>query len=524
MDKIAGISQQLLQFSPDALIVVDFQGIILFANATARTLFGYSREQLVGQSIDMLVPERFRFRHGAHMAGYLRDPAAREMGARIIDLFARRADGSEFPAGIRLAPVHEGERTFVAAAIRDMTERRAINDALVAAREEADRANVAKTRFLATASHDLRQPLQTIRLLNASLLTVTPETAEHYDLLRRQQSAIDSASRMLNSLLDITRLESGAIEPHLSSISLASIFADLQREFEAPALAKGLRLEFTQTSKVVTSDRILLGQLLHNVIGNAIKYTDTGMVKVSESLDSDGLLLTVQDTGRGIPDDKLERIFDEYYQVDQSGSQRSGVGLGLVIVREVARLLGYSVAVTSEYGRGTNVRVLIPPQHIDADAPAPDHPADPPTVMHPTSTCRIVLLEDNDSVRAATELFLTLEGYDTQSAASVADAEGLLADLRPGDLLISDYHLNGKLTGLDVLQQARTQYEWQVPAILLSGDLQSMMRVVKTSIPQCRFLSKPVDTNALLAAISDLCGSPVDSGKESTKHAETPAG
>jgi PAS domain S-box-containing protein len=508
MDKIAAISQQLLQFSPDALIVVDFQGIILFANATSWTLFGYSREQLVGQSIDMLVPERFRFRHGAHMAGYLRDPTAREMGARIIDLFARRADGSEFPAGIRLAPVHDGEKTFVAAAIRDMTERRAINDALVAAREEADRANLAKTRFLATASHDLRQPLQSIRLLNASLLTVTPETAEHYDLLRRQQSAIDSASRMLNSLLDITRLESGAIEPHLSSVNLASIFADLQREFEATALAKGLRLEFTKTSKVVTSDRILLGQLLQNVIGNAIKYTDTGVVKVSESLDSDGLLISVQDTGRGIPDDKLERIFDEYYQVDQSGSQRSGVGLGLAIVREVSRLLGYSVAVTSDFGRGTNVRILVPPQHIGTDAPAPDQPAEPPTATHPTTPCRIVLLEDNDSVRAATALFLTLEGYDIQSAASISDAEGLLANLRPGDLLISDYHLNETLTGLDVLHQVRTQYQWQVPAILLSGDLQSMMRVVKTSIPQCRFLSKPVDTNALLATISDLCGSP----------------
>jgi two-component system, sensor histidine kinase len=186
-------------------------------------------------------------------------------------------------------------------------------------------------------------------------------------LLRRQESAIDSASRMLNSLLDIARLESGAIEPHLSPINLASIFADLQREFEASALAKGLRLEFSQTSKVLTSDRILLNQLLQNVIGNAIKYTGTGVVKVSESLDSDGLMLSVEDTGSGIPDDKLERIFDEYYQVDQTGSQRSGVGLGLVIVREVSRILGYSVAVTSDFGRGTIVRVRIPLQQVGTD-------------------------------------------------------------------------------------------------------------------------------------------------------------
>jgi two-component system, sensor histidine kinase len=507
MDKIAAISEQLLQFSPDALIVVDSRGIILFANATSRALFGHSREQLVGQPIDILVPERFRIRHGAHLAGYLRDPTAREMGARIIDLFARRADGSEFPAGIRLAPIHDGERTFIAAAIRDMTERRAINDALVAAREEADRANMAKSRFLATASHDLRQPLQTIRLLNASLLTVTPETAEHYDLLRRQQSAIDSASRMLNSLLDITRLESGAIEPHLASMSVASMYADLQREFESSALAKGLQLEFASTLKVVTSDRILLGQLLHNIIGNAIKYTDSGFVRVSDSLDTDGLLLSVEDSGSGIPEDKVERIFDEYYQVDQTGTQRSGVGLGLAIVREVSRLLGYSVAVTSEVGRGTMVRVRIPLQQIGADAPTVEQPPAPVANARAATSCRIVLLEDNDAVRAATELFLTLEDYETHSAASVADAEELLASLRPGDLLISDYHLNGSLTGLDVLRQVRARHQFEIPAILLSGDLQSMMRVVKTSIPRCRFLSKPVDTHALLAAISELCGS-----------------
>lgn len=506
MDKIASISQQLLQFSPDALIVVDTQGVILFANATSRALFGYTREQLVGQTIDMLVPDRFQIRHGAHVASFLRDPTAREMGARIIDLFARRADGTEFPAGIRLAPIHDGEKTFVAAAIRDMTERRAINDALVAAREEADRANLAKTRFLATASHDLRQPLQTIRLLNASLLTLTPESAEQHELLLRQKSAIDSASRMINALLDITRLESGAIEPRLAPINLISVYGDLKREFEPAALAKGMRLEFPETSKIVISDRILLSQLLQNLIGNALKYSEKGFVKVTETSDADGFQLCVEDSGSGIPSDKLDRIFDEYYQVDRSGAQRSGVGLGLAIVREVSRLLSYSVSVSSVVGRGTQVRVRIPLNQIASDAPPIEEHHPLITAPHVTASTRLVLLEDNDAVRAATELFLTLEGYETHSAASLADAEELLANLRPGDLLIVDYHLNGSLTGFDVLQQVRAQHRWEVPAVLLTGDLQSMMRVVKTSIPRCCFLSKPVDTHALLTAISELSG------------------
>jgi PAS domain S-box-containing protein len=504
MDKIASILQQLLQFSPDALIVVDFHGVILFANATSRALFGYSREQLVGRNIDVLVPDRFRFRHGAHVAGYLHDPTAREMGARIIDLFARRADGTEFPAGIRLAPIHDGEKTFVAAAIRDMTEQRAINDALVAAREEADRANMAKTRFLATASHDLRQPLQTIRLLNASLLTLTPETVKQHALLRRQESAIDGASRMINSLLDITHLESGAVEPHLAPINLISVYGDLKRAYEPVALAKGVRLEFPETSKIVISDRILINQLLQNLVGNALKYTERGLVRVTETSDADGFLLCIEDSGSGIPGDKLERIFDEYYQVDQSGTQRSGVGLGLAIVREVSRLLGYSVSVSSEVGRGTQVRVRIPLEQVGTDAPPVEDPRPLAPAPHAATSTRLVLLEDNDAVRAATELFLTLEGYETHSAASFGDAEELLANLKRGDLLISDYHLNGALTGFDVLQQVRARHQWEVPAILLSGDLQSMMRVVKTSIPRCCFLSKPVDTHALLAAISEL--------------------
>lgn len=504
MDELGTISHQLLQFSPDALIVVDARGIIRFANETTSTVFGYTSEQLIGQSMEMLVPARFRIRHGAHLAAFWRAPSNREMGARITDLFARRSDGSEFAAGIRLAPFRSGDRDLIAAAIRDMTERRAINDALVAAREEADRANRAKSRFLATASHDLRQPLQTIRLLNASLMKLMQQMPDSSDLLRRQELAIDGATRLLNSLLDVSRLESGAIEPQLSPVGISDIFADLAREFAPSAAAKNLHLAFTDSRSVISTDRTLLTQLLQNLIGNALKYTERGGVRISQVNEGEALVLNVEDSGVGIPEDKLERIFDEYYQVDPKGAKRLGVGLGLAIVREVSRLLGYSVAVSSTLGEGTRVRVRIPRQAILSATHVPARQVDNTPTVHPTLRCRVVLLEDNDSVRSATELFLTLEGYETRSAASVAEAEKLLADLKPGDLFITDYHLDGKLTGLDVLTQLRLQQKREVPAILLTGDLQAVMRIVKTSIPQCRFLSKPVDTQALLSAITEL--------------------
>jgi PAS domain S-box-containing protein len=504
MSEVSSIAQRLLQFSPDAMLVVDAQGIIRFSNETSSSLFGYTPEQLIGQPIKLLIPERFHTRHGAHLTNFVRQPASREMGARISDLFARRADGSEFPAGIRLSPFRDGEHSFVAAAIRDMTERRSISDALVAAREEADRANRAKSRFLATASHDLRQPLQAIRLINASMQKLTSQAPDLSELVRQQETAIDSATRLLNALLDISRLESGAIDPQLSPVSLAAAFEDLAREFEHAAAAKSLELRFADTRVVMSTDRTLFTQLLQNLIGNALKYTEHGHVRISQAFDSEALVVKIEDSGVGIPDDKLERIFDEYYQIGPQGTQRLGVGLGLAIVREVSRLLGYSVAVTSKVGEGSCVSVRIPRHRLLSDAEAPAREDGDVSMSNGLSRCRLVLLEDNDSVRIATEMFLTLEGFETRTAATVADAQSLLVGMRPGDVFITDYHLDGKLTGLDVLQQLRMQHGRDVPAILLSGDLPSVMRVVKTSIPQCRFLSKPVDTKALLSAIDEL--------------------
>jgi PAS domain S-box-containing protein len=504
MAEISSIAQRLLQFSPDAMLVVDAEGIIRYSNETSSSVFGYPPDRLIGQPIKLLIPERFHTRHGAHLSNFLRQPVGREMGARISDLFARRADGSEFPAGIRLSPFRDGDQNFVAAAIRDMTERRSISDALVAAREEADRANRAKSRFLATASHDLRQPLQAIRLINASMGKLTEQVPELHDLVRHQESAIDSATRLLNALLDISRLESGAIEPQLSAVSLAATFEDLLREFGPAATAKNLRLEFTDTPIVMSTDRTLFTQLLQNLVGNALKYTERGYVRISQVMESDALLLKIEDSGVGIPEDKLERIFDEYYQIGPHGTQRLGVGLGLAIVREVSRLLGYTVAVTSTVGAGSCVSVRIPRHRLLADTEAPPRESGEISTASGSSRCRLVLLEDNDSVRIATELFLSLEGFETRTAGTVADAESLLAQMEPGDVLITDYHLDGKLTGLDVLRQLRARQGRDVPAIVLSGDLQSILRVVKTAIPSCRFLSKPVDTKALLAAIAEL--------------------
>jgi PAS domain S-box-containing protein len=505
MGDISSLAKRLLQVSPDALLVIDEFGCIQFSNETCSSLFGYTRDFLHGKPISILIPHRFHDRHGAHLAFYLGAPSNREMGARIRDLYARRFDGSEFPAGIRLSPFQDGGSSFVAAAVRDMTERQMISDALVAAREEADRANRAKSRFLATASHDLRQPLQAIRLINASMRRLSREDRGLSELVHHQELAIDSATQLLNALLDISRLESGAIEPQLQPVEIAAAFDALINEFEPGAVVKNLRLGFIDTRVVISSDPVLFTQLLQNIVGNAIKYTEFGCVCISLNSTDDMLVITVEDTGIGISPEKIESIFDEYYQVGPHGTKRIGVGLGLAIVREVARLLGYAVDVTSVLGKGSCFNVRVPANRRLPDAPALERIDDGTPVAPAPSTCRLVLLEDNDSVRKATELFLALEGFKVQSAASVEQAESLLAELRPGDVFITDFNLDGPLTGFDVLLQVREQQGRDVAAIVMSGDLPSMLRVVKTSLPRCRFLSKPVDTDDLLSAIAELC-------------------
>jgi two-component system, sensor histidine kinase len=212
----------------------------------------------------------------------------------------------------------------------------------------------------------------------------------------------------------------------------------------------------------------------------------------------------VEDSGIGIPADKLERIFDEYYQVDTHGSKRMGVGLGLAIVKEVVRLLGFAIKIHSKVGVGTQAVLRIPNKYRLASGVATVEPAVAQESSVATRKARLILVEDNDGVRIATELFLKLEGHETLSARTVAEAKVLLEHLAPGDVLIADYHLDGKNTGLDLLLRLRERLGYAVPGVVLSGDLPSVLRSIKSPVVACHFLSKPVDTTALIDAIAEL--------------------
>jgi PAS domain S-box-containing protein len=491
----------VLESAPDAIVIVDSAGSILFASRRISTLCGYLPEEIVGQRIECLLPERYRQIHLGHRRNYTHNAHPRPMGVDL-DLYALHKDGTELPVEISLSPIRDGERLLVAAALRDVTERKRIQRELMQARESAERANLAKSRFLATASHDLRQPLQTLSLLNGTLRRVVREPIAG-EAVAQQGHAIDAMSRLTNALLDISKLESGAIRPDPADFAVAALFEEMRNEFASVAASKGLELLIEAAAPSAYSDPSLVGQILRNLISNAIKYTQRGWVRLRSAPSPAGVRLEVADSGIGIAVDHLPYIYDEFYQVGiASNTSREGYGLGLSIVQRLVRLLGIQLEVQSEIGRGSTFILEMPAGGRDATYGAATPPAADLSQAHPTSA-RILLVDDDAGVRSATAMLLRVENFEVHCAASLAEANEALRENPRFDLVIADYHLQNDETGIDVIAAARQVTGEHLGAVLVSGDTSSTLRDVKAT-DRLRIASKPIRADELLSIITEL--------------------
>ena len=421
-----------------------------------------------------------------------------------LDLFARRKDGSEFPVEISLSPITDGGDALVAAAIRDVTDRQIVQKALESARATADRANLAKSRFLATASHDLRQPLQTLALLNGTLdrLVADPDVRE---AVAQQERAIGAMSRLLNALLDISKLESGAIKPEITDFKVAALFDEMRAEFAAIAASKGLTLAVDACDDAVRSDASLLGQVLRNLVSNAIKYTREGCVRLRCAHDAMFVRIEVLDTGIGIPPDQLGYIYDEFFQVGVSpNTVRDGYGLGLSIVQRVAQLLDLKIDVSSEPGKGSMFSIVVPASENAQRQPMP---------LTPRSGARqagaraphVLLVDDDAAVRSATRLLLKVAGYRVTAAGSLAEATACAREFGDIELLITDYHLAGDETGTDVIGVLRSLRGRDFRVILVTGDTSSVVKDLPSDAVT-RIASKPIHADDLLGILASLLG------------------
>ena len=402
----------------------------------------------------------------------------------------------------RILPYRTGDNGVAGVVITfaDITERRRVADELQAAKQLAERASVAKSRFLAAASHDLRQPLQTLVLLQG-LLAKAVSGAPARQLLGRFDKALAGMSSMLDTLLDINKIEVGAVQPEMADAPIAGLLDSIRAEFTLHAEASGIALRVVPCSLSIRSDLRLLGQMIRNLVSNALKYTRRGKVLLGCRRHGASLSIQVWDTGIGIPEAELGAIFEEYHQLDNAAREHSrGLGLGLAIVRRLGDLLGHDIRVRSRPGQGSVFSIEVA-RSAPAPAPRPEPPPQGDAAEAQGRKGLILVIEDDPDLSDLLTLLLMEEGHH---AAAVPDGAAALqwaahAPVRP-DLILADYNLPHGMNGVAVTVELRTRLQFAIPAIVLTGDI-STATLLDIAQHDCAHLSKPVHLAALTQAI-----------------------
>ena len=340
---------------------------------------------------------------------------------------------------------------------------------LRAQKKAADEANVAKSRFLAVASHDLRQPLHSLELF-VQALEDTPLPAHAQQLVGNVRRSVDSMEELFDGLLDISRLDAGVVRPREEVIALADLFERLSFEYAAIAQRKGLRLHVMKTSLSVRSDPTLLARILRNLVANAVRYTDRGRVTVGCRRRGDRVSIEVWDTGPGIPAEKCAEIFQEFTQLgNPERDRRKGLGLGLAIVERLAKLLGHSVLLRSRVGRGSVFAVSVARGHTEGIREPARRIAG-----HFDLKGRLVLLVQGKPV-VQEELTELLRSWSCEvvAAGSPGQMMGMLGGLpRAPDLIISEHDPQGD-SGIGVVELLRNEFNFEVPALLIGLTAES---------------------------------------------------
>lgn len=417
---------------------------------------------------------------------------------------------------------HDGRVEGVVITIADITERRLVARELEAAKLVAERANRAKSRFLAAASHDLRQPLQSLTLLQA-LLAQTGRGDTQKKLLARLDQTLGVMSGMLNALLDINQIEAGVVEAKPQIFPVSDVLDRLRDEFTEMAHSKGLKLRIRTSSAIIESDPRLLEQMIRNLLGNALKYTERGTILLGCRRRGDQLRIEVWDTGIGIEAEDIDPIFDEYNRIATGADGRSqGLGLGLSIVQRIGELLGHDVDVRSTPGKGSVFAITVQcPAIPSASRPKPPEPLGEDGA-HLPHRHEILIVDDDDDVLELLGEWLTTNGHSVTTAQDGASAVQLI---RAGavwpDILLSDYNLPNGMTGLELLASLRDALHYHLPAIVLTGDISS--EVLTTIAAQDSLLiNKPVDPHELMHAIRQVARSDRPRSREAAPRDASP--
>jgi two-component system, sensor histidine kinase and response regulator len=407
----------------DAIVTIDKRGRIQQWSSGAQRIFGYTAEEAVGRELTLLMAEPHRMAHASYVERYLTTGQARIIGVGRV-LTAVRKDGGEFPIEITVSEVRSGEEVFFTGILRDITERQRAEAELVRAREAAEAANRAKSQFVATMSHEIRTPMNGV-LGMATLLSSTSLNDRQARLVENLMRSGQALLAIINDILDFSKIEAGRFELFAVPFDPRDLIDELTDLFSAQCARKGLEYIYFVADEVpqqVQGDPVRLRQVLINLIGNAIKFTERGEIVIELSVaggDREHVLLefAIEDTGIGIKPEHREQLFRSFHQVDGSMTRaRGGSGLGLAISKELVELMGGSISVESEWGRGSRFAFT-----AEFDRPAGELEA-PRPARHIGRRLRVLLADTNGSSANVISLYLANWGVDATLAANAADA------------------------------------------------------------------------------------------------------
>lgn len=624
MDLSSACLRPLLDAMPDPVLIVEQSGEIAFAGSRLEALLGFNPNELVGQPLDMLLPERSREAHRFQLAGFFRDPSRHDMGVGL-SLRCRHKDGAEIPVEVSLSPLMTNNRPMVLCAVRDVTEHQQLVKTLAAekvlseslienapaiillldsegrilkinsfmeklsgfredevlgkdwftsfipeedrvginelfrdvlssgsntghvnpiitrngsrrqidwfskkignsdddslellnvgfditerierenelaeARRSAECANKSKSQFLAAASHDLRQPLQATGMYLGALSTYI-HAPEQKEIVRKMRSSLDMMAELLNSLLDLSRLESGSMSAAKRDFNVQELLERVLIDNLPSAEEKGLRLCLESCDCVAHSDPALLERIVENLVTNAIRYTAEGQVTIVCRTEDEQLCIAVTDTGIGIPADARAKVFDEYVQLDGSTTdQCKGLGLGLSIVRRIASLLDHPLEVKSDLGRGSSFSIRVP--HGDAEGSRVGNAV---TARLPSNNNgrkpSVLLVDDDPAILDAATMLLESANITVHSAGTGERAMLLADEYTDTDIVISDYRLPDG-NGIEIILRLRERFDRQLPAILMTGDT-SAEEIERCALANCTVFRKPIDINQLVSLV-----------------------
>lgn len=445
------------------------------------------------QISDVLTDPEYRLHEAQRLGGFrthLGVPMLRDGRLIGVVLVSRRT----------VRPFDEGQIALVAT-FADQAMIAIENARLIDAIQEKSRqfelANLAKSRLLAAASHDLRQPLHALNLFVARLRDET-DPAERGRLIGKVESAVDAMNELFDALLDMSRLDAGVLEPNVTAFPLQRLLQRIETTFAGAAREKGLELRVAAPSAWVRSDFVLLERILFNLASNAVRYTARGAVAIGCRRRGQLVRIDVLDTGPGIPRELQRDIFSEFYQVRGPRVDRSGLGLGLSIVQRLCQLLGHEIELNSLPDQGARFSILVPRAGPGATR---DETTDVAGVAEIAAGRLVVVLDDDEMVLDGMRDLLTSWGWDVVTGASAAEAIAELASRsRRPDLIISDCRLDGDNSGIDATDALRKAFDARIPAFLISGDTGPQRRS-EAATAGYLLLRKPVAPMALRTTV-----------------------